>query len=70
MSTHTYNWFKSSHSAGNSNDCVEVANLIHTANRGVAIRDSKNPDGPSLLVTPDGWASFISSVRRGEFPTP
>ncbi|WP_431042098.1 DUF397 domain-containing protein [Streptomyces sp. P1-3] len=70
MSTGTYNWFKSSYSDGAGNGCVEVANLIHTAHHGVGIRDSKNPDGPSLLVTPDGWASFISSVRRGEFPTP
>jgi len=36
-------WRKSSFSGGNGGQCVELANLG-------AVRDSKNPDGPTLAV--------------------
>ncbi|MBU3863569.1 DUF397 domain-containing protein [Streptomyces sp. 4503] len=60
-------WYKSSYSNGSGNNCVEVADLSGTSYDGIAIRDSKDPDGPALLVAPDGWTSFISSVKGGEF---
>ncbi len=28
-----------------------------------AVRDSKNPTGPALLVTPTQWARFTTAVR-------
>ncbi|MFE7619415.1 DUF397 domain-containing protein [Streptomyces sp. NPDC057496] len=49
-----YDWQKSSHSASEGGACVEVA--AHTA--AVHIRDSKNPDGPTLTVTPTTWTAF------------
>ncbi|MDT0305803.1 DUF397 domain-containing protein [Streptomyces sp. DSM 44917] len=55
-------WFKSSYS-GNGQDCVEVADLTHTPHRRIAIRDSKNPTGPALLLTPAHFAAFIAGVR-------
>ncbi|MEU1323500.1 DUF397 domain-containing protein [Streptomyces microflavus] len=49
-------WFKSSYSdSSNSNECVEVA----TAPRAVHVRDSKNPHGPRLALTPTAWAGFV-----------
>ncbi|MFM9442096.1 DUF397 domain-containing protein [Streptomyces acidiscabies] len=40
------------------NDCVEVArNIPHT----IAVRDSKAPTGPHLLLTPTTWRTFIRS---------
>ncbi|WP_419249218.1 DUF397 domain-containing protein [Streptomyces luteogriseus] len=27
------------------------------------IRDSKNPDGPVLVVTRSAWSAFVDSVR-------
>ncbi|MFD0856580.1 DUF397 domain-containing protein [Actinomadura adrarensis] len=42
-------WRKSSHSTDNGGDCVELAAAAPGI---VAIRDSKNPEGPVLLVTP------------------
>ncbi|WP_078884998.1 DUF397 domain-containing protein [Streptomyces sp. NRRL S-146] len=27
------------------------------------IRDSKNPDGPVLFVTPSAWSAFVGSLR-------
>ncbi|MEV8595038.1 DUF397 domain-containing protein [Streptomyces sp. NPDC052012] len=29
----------------------------------VPVRDSKNPDGPFLLVTRSAWTAFTSAVR-------
>jgi len=33
----------------------------------VAVRDSKDPDGPRLLVAPDEWRAFVAGVKAGEF---
>jgi uncharacterized protein DUF397 len=53
-------WLKSSYSGNGGADCVEVArNLLDV----VAVRDSKNPDGPVLIVSRGEWASFITRVR-------
>ena len=55
---------KSSHSNGNGgNNCVEVAFSAD----GIAVRDSKNPDGPQLMFTAAEWAAFISGTKDGEF---
>jgi len=31
----------------------------------VAVRDSKDPGGPSLIVTAGEWRAFLDGVRRG-----
>lgn len=51
-------WRKSTYSGGNGS-CVEVADL----DRAVAVRDSKNPDGPKLIVTRDSWDTFIRAMK-------
>ena len=53
-------WRKSSYSGNGGADCVEVARDLPGV---VAVRDSKNPDGPVLIVSRDEWASFITSLR-------
>ncbi|MFE9438272.1 DUF397 domain-containing protein [Streptomyces sp. NPDC006602] len=45
-------------------ECVEIATNIPTI---VAIRDSKNSDGPSLQVRPTPWMTFQISLMKGEF---
>lgn len=56
-------WCKSSYSSGNG-QCIEAAFLPAA----VATRDSKDPKGPSLVFSADGWSSFVSAIKRGEFP--
>jgi len=53
-------WRKSSYSGNGGSNCVEVARNLPGI---VAVRDSKNPDGPVLLVSRDEWASFITRLR-------
>jgi hypothetical protein len=56
-------WIKSSLSFSNGN-CVEVASL---PDGGVAMRDSKDPDGPVLKFTPGEWRAFLGGAHNGEF---
>jgi hypothetical protein len=50
-------WRKASASSGN-NGCVEVR--LHDGK--VEIRDSKNPDGGTLRISPSEWADFVGDV--------
>ncbi|HUY46915.1 MAG TPA: DUF397 domain-containing protein [Streptosporangiaceae bacterium] len=60
--TLTRPWRKSSHSTG-GNDCVEVAQ----SRTRYLIRDSKNPDGACITVTPRAWAVFIRDIKDGTY---
>jgi hypothetical protein len=33
----------------------------------VAVRDSKNPTGPTLVFTAAEWTAFVGGVAAGEF---
>jgi hypothetical protein len=55
-------WHKSSYSGNGGVSCVEVA---RDHPRVVAVRDSKDPDGPVLTVAPTGWLNFLADVRAG-----
>jgi hypothetical protein len=55
-------WIKSSHSDDNGGDCIEIAPDIPGL---VPVRDSKNPDGPVLVINRSAWLSFIGAVRSG-----
>jgi uncharacterized protein DUF397 len=47
-----------------SGDCVEVAAL---AGGEVAMRNSREPDGPALVYTPAEIAAFLAGAKAGEF---
>jgi hypothetical protein len=57
-------WRKSSYSNGNGGACVEVARNLPDD---VAVRDSKDPDGPTLAFAPEQWQSFTAQVKAGHF---
>jgi hypothetical protein len=54
--------YTSSHSA--ASNCVEVEGLPEG---GVAVRDSKDPDGPVVKFTPVSWQVLLDAVHRDEF---
>ncbi|MFJ2349630.1 DUF397 domain-containing protein [Streptomyces antimycoticus] len=56
-------WVKSRHSAADGN-CVELAAL---AGGEVAVRNSRDPQGPALVYTREEIAAFIAGARDGEF---
>ena len=56
-------WQKSARSNPSGN-CVECAAL---PDGGVAVRNSRDPDGPALLYTPAEIEAFILGVRDGDF---
>ena len=56
-------WKKSSYS-GAHGDCVEVR---APEPGGIAVRDSKDPQGPTLSFDAGAWASFVAEVEAGLF---
>ncbi len=57
-------WVKSSRSGPTGGNCVEVAFL---ADGNIAMRNSRQPDGPSLVFTQAEWDAFLGGARDGEF---
>jgi hypothetical protein len=53
-------WRKSSYTTANGGDCVEFASIAGT----VAVRDSKDPDGPKLFVSRRAFAALLSDLKR------
>ncbi|MBW8087033.1 DUF397 domain-containing protein [Streptomyces hygroscopicus subsp. hygroscopicus] len=56
--------YRTSSYSGQEGNCVEIA---VTSNGGRAVRDSKNPGGPSLHFTGEGWRAFLRGVEGGAF---
>lgn len=54
-------WRKSSYSGGNGGNCIEAAWSTGL----VAVRDSKDPAGPKLVVTPVVWRKFTDQIKAG-----
>jgi len=67
-------WRSSSSSDENDESCIEIAVVPGLSKEGsdrvIAMRDGRNPDGPTLIFTPDEWRAFTAGVRDGEFDLP
>lgn len=51
-------WFKSSYSGGDGDNCVEVAVRPGV----IRIRDSKDTRIQPLAVAPEAWAAFVGRI--------
>ncbi|MFC0101074.1 DUF397 domain-containing protein [Micromonospora marina] len=56
-------WLKSRRSNPSGN-CVELAEL---PGGGIAVRNSRHPEGPALIYTVDEIAAFVLGARDGDF---
>jgi hypothetical protein len=56
--------WRKSRASNPSGNCVEVAALADGA---VAVRNSRDPEGPALVYTRGELAAFVAGVRNGEF---
>ena len=53
-------WRRSSHSDNLGGNCVELAGLTE----GVGVRDSKDPDGPKLLLAPTAFRALLTDLKN------
>jgi hypothetical protein len=56
-------WRKASYSGGNGGGCIEVGSTEEPL---VAVRDSKDPNGPKLFISSPMWQAFAQRVRTAE----
>ncbi|MBO8194110.1 DUF397 domain-containing protein [Streptomyces oryzae] len=55
-------WFKSSYSDDQGGECVEGARLGGGV---MAVRDSKQLEGPAFVFGAEAWSAFLVSVKGG-----
>ncbi|WP_330353934.1 DUF397 domain-containing protein [Streptomyces chartreusis] len=55
-------WRKSSYSSDQGGECIEIAE----AHASVAVRDSKNPAGPTLTLDPTAFTAFLDWTTAAE----
>ncbi|NEC86850.1 DUF397 domain-containing protein [Streptomyces sp. SID12501] len=53
-------WRRSSYSNANGGACVEITEDLPGV---VPVRDSKNPQGPVLVVPAAIWDTFVNSLK-------
>jgi len=58
----TPRWRTSSYTDDQGGTCVEVADLAPTL---VGVRDSTDPTGPRLELTPASFTSLITHIKTG-----
>ncbi|TYB42912.1 DUF397 domain-containing protein [Actinomadura chibensis] len=61
METDKIVWRKANRSTSTGGECVELATL---SNGLTAIRDSKNPSGPKLLLERNEFAALVTALKR------
>ncbi|MFG2401385.1 DUF397 domain-containing protein [Streptomyces lydicus] len=57
-------WRKSSYSNGTGGECVEVSDDFPGL---VPVRDSKTPEGATLLIPTPAWNTFVTAVKSAAF---
>ncbi|WP_407061516.1 DUF397 domain-containing protein [Actinomadura napierensis] len=59
-------WRKASRSGHQGGECVEVAGVAPV----VAVRDSKDPNGPKLAFDAPAWRTFTERVKSNAHDLP
>lgn len=59
----TNQWIKSTKSPSGDNSCVEVFNT----GRSIVVRNSNDPQGPSVAFTHQEWQAFVEGTKGDEF---
>ncbi|HEV7932519.1 MAG TPA: DUF397 domain-containing protein, partial [Actinomadura sp.] len=54
---------KSSHSGSSGGNCVEIAGLSQV----IAVRDSKDVNGPVLAFGRSAFRTFVGEIRTGRY---
>ncbi|CAG7597563.1 DUF397 domain-containing protein [Actinacidiphila bryophytorum] len=62
--TETPRWFTSSYS-DNGGACVEIATNLAPTHGVVAVRDSKDPAGPTLRFPVAAFGAFVAGLKTG-----
>ncbi|MEO3765132.1 DUF397 domain-containing protein [Streptomyces sp. B8F3] len=57
-------WVKSTYSGGEGGECIEWAPEHARVTGEVLVRDSKDPHGPHLTLTRDGFAALVEFAKR------
>lgn len=63
-------WRRASSSDATDEASVEIAFLAGSkegSEQVIAMRDSRHPEGPVLIFTPEEWQAFTAGVQDGEF---
>ncbi|TDD72153.1 DUF397 domain-containing protein [Actinomadura darangshiensis] len=60
MDRHVTVWRKARQSNDQGGSCVEMAALAE----GVGVRDSKDPDGPKLLLARTAFRSLLTELKQ------
>jgi hypothetical protein len=47
-----------------------VAEVPGESERVIAVRDSKDPDGPKLFFRPSAWQDLLERIKTGELELP
>jgi hypothetical protein len=56
-------WRKSTYSNGSGGNCIEATT---TPSGHPALRDSKDPIGPALLITASHWRTFLHAIKASD----
>ncbi|MFI1681727.1 DUF397 domain-containing protein [Streptomyces sp. NPDC020607] len=59
-------WRTSTYSGSSGGECIELAQ----AQCNVAVRDSKNPTGPTFTVTRTAFTRFVAAAASGDLTRP
>ncbi|WP_081842404.1 MULTISPECIES: DUF397 domain-containing protein [Actinomadura] len=57
-------WRKSSYSASQSETCVECACPASGQGGGIGVRDSTDPEGPHLVLSPEAWGALLTRLKQ------